>query len=128
MLRGGSVCSRGGRHRRRRLETLNTRIYASLPVNRNTSSIAYGLDPDGVDLCARRLGAQPAYSVKDLGSLRLDGKFGLIWCGSLITHQDSDRIRVLLGMFSRHLGLGVCRLGTRAIAVTQSTGGRGAAT
>jgi SAM-dependent methyltransferase len=70
----------------------------------DASSIACDLDRDGVDFCARRLGAQPAYSIEDLASLRLEGRFDLIWCGSLITHLDSGRIRGLLDMFSRHLG------------------------
>lgn len=64
--------------------------------------IACDLDRDGVDWCARTFGAAPAYSCRDFTSLSL-GEFDLIWCGSLITHLDADRIFTLLDLFRRHL-------------------------
>jgi SAM-dependent methyltransferase len=67
---------------------------------------ACDLDRDGVDFCALRLGALPAYSVEDVGSLRLVGRFDLIWCGSLVTHLDGERIGALLEAFHRHLSHG----------------------
>jgi trans-aconitate methyltransferase len=69
----------------------------------DASITACDLDRDGVDFCARRLGAHPAYSAEDLGSLRLDGRFDLIWCGSLVTHLDGDRVLALLETLRRHL-------------------------
>jgi SAM-dependent methyltransferase len=72
----------------------------------DAAATACDLDRDGVDFCARRLGAAPAYSIEDLGSLRLGGRFDLIWCGSLVTHLDQRRIAALLEMLRRHLAPG----------------------
>ena len=64
---------------------------------------ACDLDLDGIDFCARVLGAEPAYSQSDLRSLSLGQEFDLIWCGSLITHLDAKKISALLDFFQRHL-------------------------
>jgi SAM-dependent methyltransferase len=64
---------------------------------------ACDLDRDGVDFCARALGATPVYSATDLDTLSFDTRFDLIWCGSLITHLDADSTRALLRLFARQL-------------------------
>jgi SAM-dependent methyltransferase len=67
---------------------------------------ACDLDRDGVDFCAARFGARPAYSVPDFDRLELDGPFDLAWCGSLVTHLDAAPIAALLRFFARHLAPG----------------------
>ena len=52
---------------------------------------ACDLDRDGVDFCARVLGAEPVYSNSDPHAVKLAGDFDLIWCGSLFTHLDAQR-------------------------------------
>ena len=64
---------------------------------------ASDLDRKGVDFCARTFGAKAAYSNPKLDDFYLQGKFDLIWCGSLITHLDEAGIRALLAFFARHL-------------------------
>lgn len=64
---------------------------------------ACDLDRHGVDFCAAAFGARPLYSRTDLGALELDERFDLIWCGSLVTHLDADRIATLLAFFADHL-------------------------
>jgi len=58
---------------------------------------------EAVDYCAKAFGAEPFYSSPDLGELTLDASFDLIWCGSLLTHLDSDRWSLLLDLFDRLL-------------------------
>ena len=67
---------------------------------------ACDLDRDGVDFCARTLGATPVYSSIDLDALAFDAPFDLIWCGSLITHLDAPATRALFRLFARHLAPG----------------------
>lgn len=45
-------------------------------------------DRDGVDFCARVLGATPVYSSRDPGEIEIDDRFDLVWCGSFFTHID----------------------------------------
>lgn len=61
---------------------------------------ACDLDRHGVDYCAQTFGAHRVYSHPDLGALELDRRFDLIWCGSLVTHLDVDRIAELLRFFA----------------------------
>ena len=69
----------------------------------NARFTACDINRDAVDFCARTFHVRPAYSSEDLRSLNLGEQFDLIWCGSLVTHLDSARIRDLLSFFSRHL-------------------------
>ena len=57
---------------------------------------ACDIDRDGVRFCERTLGATPFLSREDPKDVRLEGEFDLIWCGSLLTHVDSDRGRSFL--------------------------------
>lgn len=60
-------------------------------------------DRDGVLFCARAWGAEPRFSSPRFEALDLGGPFDLIWCGSLATHLDEDRIGALLACLQRHL-------------------------
>jgi SAM-dependent methyltransferase len=61
------------------------------------------VDRDGVDFCASRFGAVRVYSNPDPARVVLDGRFDLIWVGSLLTHLDADRCLSFLDLFRRHL-------------------------
>jgi SAM-dependent methyltransferase len=75
-------------------------LAAAFPTARLT---ACDLDRDGVGYCARAFEAAAAYSIADFDRLELGSRFDLIWCGSLVTHIDADRISALLRFFERHL-------------------------
>jgi trans-aconitate methyltransferase len=64
---------------------------------------ACDIDSDGVEFCARVLGATPIVSRDDPAEIELNGPFDLIWCGSLLTHLDADRWPGFLGLFERNL-------------------------
>lgn len=64
---------------------------------------ACDLDSRAVEFCVARLGVEPAYSQVNLDELSLGRTFDLIWCGSLITHLDDNKIVQLLNFFARHL-------------------------
>ncbi|MGH2978301.1 MAG: class I SAM-dependent methyltransferase [Solirubrobacterales bacterium] len=49
------------------------------------------LNADGVSFCARRLGATPINSRLTPEEVTIEGRFDLVWCGSLLTHLDRDR-------------------------------------
>ena len=61
------------------------------------------LDADAVDFCALTFDAEKCYSDKDLRRLRLDGRFDLIWSGSVLTHIDACHWRAFLELCHRHL-------------------------
>jgi SAM-dependent methyltransferase len=65
--------------------------------------VACDLDREGVDFCARTLGATPLYSQSDPDELQAGGAFDLIWCGSLFTHLDAPRWSKFLSFFARSL-------------------------
>jgi SAM-dependent methyltransferase len=65
--------------------------------------IACDIDPDGVDFCARVLGALPVPSHFSPEHVEIPGKVELIWCGSLLTHLDSFRWHGFLALFERSL-------------------------
>jgi len=69
----------------------------------NARFTACDLDRDGVSFCAATFGARAVVSRTDLEALKLDERFDLIWCGSLVTHLDAPRIEALLRFFHRHL-------------------------
>jgi SAM-dependent methyltransferase len=61
------------------------------------------IQPEAVGFCAREFGAVPVVSRSTLSDVSFDGKFDLIWCGSLVTHLDGGAIDDLLKLFSSHL-------------------------
>jgi SAM-dependent methyltransferase len=58
---------------------------------------------DAVGFCARRFGARPVRSSPAFSDIDLGERFGLIWCGSLVTHIDATGIEALLQLFARSL-------------------------
>jgi SAM-dependent methyltransferase len=52
----------------------------------------------GVDFCAKEFGAKPFYSNFAFSNLAFDGKFDLIWVGSVFTHLSRDRWPKLLAL------------------------------
>ncbi|HEV7699918.1 MAG TPA: class I SAM-dependent methyltransferase [Pyrinomonadaceae bacterium] len=69
----------------------------------NASFTACDIQPGGVDFCAKRFGAKAVLSTADLGRLKFDRSFDLIWSGSLITHLDKESTTKLLASFYAHL-------------------------
>lgn len=49
------------------------------------------LNAEGVSFCERTFGATPVNSALYAEEVEIDGKFDLVWCGSLLTHLDLDR-------------------------------------
>jgi SAM-dependent methyltransferase len=64
---------------------------------------ACDLDTEMVDFCADVLRMRPVYSQVDFSKIDLGRKFDLIWCGSLVTHLNSEAIVGLWHLFDRHL-------------------------
>jgi hypothetical protein len=64
---------------------------------------ACDLDGRLVNFCTEEFGALPVYSTPDIASLKIEGRFDLIWCGSLVTHLDQQPISDLLRFFRDHL-------------------------
>lgn len=58
---------------------------------------------DGVDFCARTLGAEPLYSQRNPTLVPLEGHYDLIWCGSLLTHLPEHLWDGFLRLFVKHL-------------------------
>jgi SAM-dependent methyltransferase len=54
--------------------------------------------PEAVDFCATTFDAEPFYAAEDPGETELEGKFDLIWLGSLFTHLDAERWKSLLDL------------------------------
>ena len=75
-------------------------LKARFPNARITAS---DLDRDAVDFCASTFNARGIYSEKDIRNVRMQEKFNLIWCGSLLTHLDKTLWEDLLFFFSEHL-------------------------
>jgi SAM-dependent methyltransferase len=61
---------------------------------------ACDIDAAAVDFCAATFDAKPAYSREEPREVEIEGVFDLIWCGSLLTHLDSDRWPRFLELFS----------------------------
>ena len=72
----------------------------------NAKLTAVDINKPLVDYCADVFGAKGIYSKKELGSLELESRFDLIWCGSLLTHLDANTSVDLLNFFNRHLEVG----------------------
>jgi len=60
---------------------------------------ACDVDQDGVRFCARTFGATPFISHEDPARIRLEGRFDLVWCASLLTHLDAGRWDAFLSLF-----------------------------
>lgn len=65
----------------------------------NANITACEIDRDGVDFCVDTFNALGVYSDNNLSKINLNGKFDLIWCGSLITHVDMYRAQEFLNFF-----------------------------
>lgn len=64
---------------------------------------ACDIDREAVDFCARVFDAMPIYSWQKPEAVEIDDRFDLIWCGSLLTHVNSDRWPGFLALFRRCL-------------------------
>jgi SAM-dependent methyltransferase len=64
------------------------------------------IEPQAVDFCVRTFGARPLYSSRDFATLSLERPADLIWCGSLVTHLDAQRIVDLISFLQRQLSPG----------------------
>jgi trans-aconitate methyltransferase len=64
---------------------------------------ACDLDYDGVDFCAQTFGAIPVYSKAELSELDFDGRFDLIWVGSLFTHTSQVTTKRWLAHLAKYL-------------------------
>jgi SAM-dependent methyltransferase len=60
---------------------------------------ACDLKRDAVDFCAGAFGATPVYSREQPAEIRIEGRFDLIWCGSLLTHLDAGLWTEFLQLF-----------------------------
>ena len=65
--------------------------------------VACDLEPDAVQFCRDTFGATGIISRERSEEIELRGRFGLIWCGSLLTHIEIDRWRDFLQLFADHL-------------------------
>ena len=70
---------------------------------------ACDLEKSGVDFCAKQFGARPIYSHPEPRKIGLEGRYDLIWVGSLMTHLDASRWPGFLTLFRDSLATGgVC--------------------
>ena len=68
------------------------RVLRMLKAEFPDAALAAGdLNADGVAFCARRFGATPIESSLRAEEVAIEGRFDLVWCGSLLTHLDRDR-------------------------------------
>jgi cyclopropane fatty-acyl-phospholipid synthase-like methyltransferase len=76
------------------------------------------LDKKANRFCSRIFGAKTLDSKPDLEELKLENKYDLIWCGSLVTHLEKERIATLLHFFFRHLNQGgICVFTSHGVRV-----------
>jgi SAM-dependent methyltransferase len=61
------------------------------------------IDKNAVNFCSETFGALPVYSSNNIDDIKLDAKFDLIWCGSLLTHLDKSHWPKFLQFFNDHL-------------------------
>lgn len=67
---------------------------------------ACDLNRDGVEFCARVLGAAPLHSAADPAQIATTATFDLIWCGSLLTHLPRTAGEAFFRFFDRALAPG----------------------
>jgi SAM-dependent methyltransferase len=61
------------------------------------------LDEDAVAFCARNFSTTPLLSVVPISALKLERRYDLIWCGSLLTHVEEADAQEILRFFHDHL-------------------------
>jgi SAM-dependent methyltransferase len=67
------------------------------------------LDPQALEFCRTHFNVETLQSDTDSSQIKIDKKFDLIWCGSLLTHIDEQASRNLLQFFAGHLAKsGIC--------------------
>lgn len=66
----------------------------------NAKLTACDLDRDAVDYCASVFGTTSVYSNKQPDKILFEDKFDLIWCGSLLTHLNSNYWESFLNLFN----------------------------
>jgi SAM-dependent methyltransferase len=64
---------------------------------------ACDLNRDGVDFCAASFRAIPVASCAEVAAIPVQGRFDLIWCGSLLTHLPQLRCADFLRLFHDRL-------------------------
>jgi SAM-dependent methyltransferase len=64
------------------------------------------LNADGVAFCARKFGATPVQSGLRAEEVQIDGRFDLVWCGSLLTHLDRDRYEGFFSLLANAVDVG----------------------
>lgn len=64
------------------------------------------IDPEAAGFCAESFGGDALVSTDDFGSLDLDGRYDLIWLGSVFTHLDYGRMVMLFDKLQDHLAVG----------------------
>jgi SAM-dependent methyltransferase len=57
----------------------------------DASFTASDIDREHVAFCARKFGATPIVASEKIENASFDGRFDLVWCGSLLTHLPQDR-------------------------------------
>jgi SAM-dependent methyltransferase len=80
---------------------------------------ACDIDREAVDFCAETFSATPAYSTASPNEIEIEGRFDLIWCGSLLTHLDAPAWSSFLAIFSsllNHRGILVFSTHGRRVA------------
>ena len=78
-------------------------LVAAFPEAQFTASDMY---PEGVQFCAEKLGATGVISDEDPAQVNVGGPFDLIWCGSLLTHVNRERLLGFVSMFESVLAPG----------------------
>jgi SAM-dependent methyltransferase len=77
----------------------------------NAEFVACDTSTELLQFCESKLHVTSQQSTASIDQLQLPSRFGLIWCGSLLTHLDEQRCLDLLRFFYNHLiPNGVCVL------------------
>jgi SAM-dependent methyltransferase len=61
--------------------------------------VACDINREFVDFCAAAFDAIPVYASEDPRDTPLEGRFDLVWCGSLLTHVDAPLWTAFLQLF-----------------------------